>query len=80
LVEELASDALKDRHWEQIFTVLGVPYPAEAEFSINNLLEYDVISKFEEVIKKRKSLKIFPRVRVKITIDLHRNTYKNIRG
>jgi hypothetical protein len=62
LVEELASDALKDRHWEQIFTVLGVPYPADAQFSINDLLEYDIMSKFEEVIKKRKSLKILPEV------------------
>ena len=48
MVEELASEALKDRHWEQIFTILGVPYPSEAEFSINDLLEHDIMSKLEE--------------------------------
>mgnify|MGYP006889227154 FL=1 len=55
-MEELASEALKDRHWEQIFTILGVPYAAEAEFSINDLLEFDIMSKLEEVTNlKRKN-------------------------
>ncbi|MCO5581018.1 hypothetical protein L7F22_034894 [Adiantum nelumboides] len=49
LIEELASEALKDRHWSQIFALLGKPFSLEAEFSINDLLDLGIMPKLEEV-------------------------------
>ncbi len=49
LMEEVANPALKERHWKQIFTLLGQPYSSEVPFSTNDLLSYDIMSKIEEV-------------------------------
>jgi dynein heavy chain len=48
-MEEVANPALKERHWKQIFTLLGQPYSSEVPFSTNDLLSYDIMSKIEEV-------------------------------
>ncbi|KAI5062354.1 hypothetical protein GOP47_0022893 [Adiantum capillus-veneris] len=49
LIEELASEALKDRHWSQIFALLGKPFSVESEFSINDVLDLGIMPKIEEV-------------------------------
>jgi hypothetical protein len=51
LMEEVANPALKERHWKQIFTLLGQSYSSEVPFSTNDLLSYDIMSKIEEVKK-----------------------------
>jgi dynein heavy chain len=49
LIEELANEALKGRHWEQIFGVIGAPYSANAPFSIDDLLAHNILLKMDDV-------------------------------
>lgn len=49
LMEEVANPALKTRHWQQIFDLLGQPFSTEVPFSVNNLLDYGVMENIEEV-------------------------------
>lgn len=50
LMEEVANPALKDRHWKKIFALLEQPYDREVPFSTNDLLDYGIIKKIEEVL------------------------------
>ncbi|EFJ29004.1 inner arm dynein 3-2 [Selaginella moellendorffii] len=49
LIEELANPALKDRHWTQIFKQVGQEYKDGLVFSINDMLDYKIMDKIEEV-------------------------------
>ncbi|KAJ7552701.1 hypothetical protein O6H91_06G065600 [Diphasiastrum complanatum] len=49
VIEELANDALKDRHWAKIFTIIGRPYKSGMQFSVNDMLEFGVTGKIEEI-------------------------------
>eukprot|EP00959_Pyramimonas_sp_CCMP1952_P458956 9477472-Pyramimonas_sp.AAC.4 len=49
LLQELGNPALGDRHWGQIFEVLGKDFDAAAGFSIQDLLAMGVLKKLEEV-------------------------------
>ena len=50
LMEEVANPALKERHWKEIFKLLGQPFSAEVPFSTSDLLSYGVMDKIEEVL------------------------------
>lgn len=49
MIEELANDALKERHWTRIFEIIGKQYNPELVFSINDLLDMNVMPFLEEV-------------------------------
>ena len=49
LMEEVANPALKDRHWKRIFGLLDRPYDPDTPFSTNDLLDYGIMNKIEEV-------------------------------
>ena len=49
LLEELANPALKDRHWEEIFNVIGMTYVPDASFSVKDLVSARILDKIESV-------------------------------
>lgn len=49
LLVELANPALEDRHWEQIFAIMGSQYEVGMEFTPRDLIDNGIISKMEEV-------------------------------
>ena len=42
LLHKLSNDALKDRHWRTIFLGMGEQYDPSHEFTVNELLAYDL--------------------------------------
>eukprot|EP01018_Ginkgo_biloba_P022956 Gb_30436 [translate_table: standard] len=51
LIEELANEALKGRHWAQIFGLLGQSFNSETQFSITELIEFGIESKMNEELE-----------------------------
>jgi len=53
LVEELANPALKDRHWEMIFDIVGASFNADPAFtfSVSDLMNLNIMDKLEDVQK-----------------------------
>ena len=49
LIEELANPALRDRHWESIFAIIGGTYKKGHAFSINDLVGQGIMDKLEQV-------------------------------
>eukprot|EP00899_Mesostigma_viride_P020786 jgi/Mesvir1/28709/Mv19680-RA.1 len=49
LLEELANEALKPRHWEEIFREVNRTYDADAPFSLEDLLAWGIMNKMEVV-------------------------------
>lgn len=49
LVEQLADDALKERHWKRIFSLVGSDYDPDSSFSVQDLRQKGIEDKFEEV-------------------------------
>ena len=46
---QLANPALKERHWEKIFCIVGQEYEAGAPVHVQQLLDSGVLANFEEV-------------------------------
>eukprot|EP00242_Pyramimonas_sp_CCMP2087_P005349 CAMPEP_0198205188 /NCGR_PEP_ID=MMETSP1445-20131203/8681_1 /TAXON_ID=36898 /ORGANISM="Pyramimonas sp., Strain CCMP2087" /LENGTH=1441 /DNA_ID=CAMNT_0043877371 /DNA_START=94 /DNA_END=4415 /DNA_ORIENTATION=+ len=49
LIEELANQALSDRHWKVIFQLLGAAYDPEVPFSIKDLIDLNVMAQMEPI-------------------------------
>ncbi|GMH41668.1 hypothetical protein BSKO_09578 [Bryopsis sp. KO-2023] len=49
LLQEVASPALENRHWENIFTIIGEPYQEGMHFCTEDLVRYNIMNKLEEV-------------------------------
>jgi dynein heavy chain len=49
LLEELVNEAIKDRHWADIFTLLGTTYDPEVPFSIKDMIEINVMGAMEKI-------------------------------
>lgn len=49
LVEELGNNALKERHWHSIFSLVGSDFDPESSFSVRDLMEKGIEERIEEV-------------------------------
>jgi hypothetical protein len=51
VIAELANAALKDRHWAEIFKLIGCDYRSDDIFSLDWLMQQNIINKLEEVAR-----------------------------
>lgn len=49
VVEELANTSLRDRHWDEIFKIVGQQFNPDAKFTVNDLLSVGIAEKLEEI-------------------------------
>lgn len=50
LLQEIASPALGDRHWDKIFSAIGQQFESGMKFSADDLVKYNIMQKLEEVM------------------------------
>jgi hypothetical protein len=51
IIAELANAALKDRHWVEIFKLIGCEYHPDEIFSLDWLTQRKIINKIDEVAR-----------------------------
>jgi hypothetical protein len=46
---QLANPALEDRHWKQVFSIVGSPYIPGKPICVDQLLQLGILARFEDV-------------------------------